>query len=628
MTDRHDDRPRPSTGTSSDATPWVNAAAADPVGAGQPRLLLLCDYRPYEAATVIDHIEAIRRWSRSAVHVLPIYGDIPDGLDLEAFDGLVIHYNVVMTSNWQLSPLARWRIRRYTGVKAAFIQDEYRFVDDTVSVMRTLGIDVLFSCVPPGEVDKVYPRTQLPQLRRTVNVLTGYVPDDLLTADAPPYDARPIDVGYRGRRLPPWLGELAREKAVIADRFMADAAAYGLAVDISCDEGDRLYGPAWPEFIARCKAMLGVESGASVFDFDGSIERAVRTHLAAHPGTPFAELQRRFFADAEGRIRLNQISPRSFEAAALGTLMVLYPGEYSGILEPWRHYVPLQRDHSNMAEVVATIRDPARWAEITRRARDEVARNPRYSYRAMAEAVDDGMDLQPRGRAAITPDAFVALAERSFADMPHTKQRSERLPPALGGVRRTVERARRLLTPTAGLVAQSAAYVGETHHTLRSAGRTARAAGYWALRPRTLPWWRLARGGDLLLVDLAELRRLQEVGARALTTTGASPYRMVLDRASAEIRIAVEPDGVDAGRDDRRDDPGGGPPGLPGDLAWVRSVRLDLADRWLAPTDRTERLRIPLRALSRLVREDPGHGRRVLAGDAPWCAVTTAGDAG
>ena len=41
-----------------------------PIPPADPKLLLICDYRPREASTVIDHIEAIRRWSRNDVFVL------------------------------------------------------------------------------------------------------------------------------------------------------------------------------------------------------------------------------------------------------------------------------------------------------------------------------------------------------------------------------------------------------------------------------------------------------------------------------------------------------------------------------------------------------------------------------
>ena len=105
---------------------------------------------------------------------------------------------------------------------------------------------------------------RLPELRRTVNVLTGYVAPELLTRPIVPYDRRSVDVGYRARRLPLWLGRLGMEKAAIADRFLADAPAYGLSVDISTSEEDRLYGERWLAFLGTAKAMLGVESGASV----------------------------------------------------------------------------------------------------------------------------------------------------------------------------------------------------------------------------------------------------------------------------------------------------------------------------------------------------------------------------
>ena len=584
---------------------WINRSAkeADP---NKPRLLLLCDYRPREASTVIDHIDAIRRLSRASVYVLPSLGDIPDDLDLEAFDGLIIHYNIIMSDDEYLSPLTRWRISRYSGVKAAFIQDEYRFVDATVSVMRALGIEILFSCVPSDQVDKVYPRSRLPKLAKIANVLTGYVPDTLRSAAVVPYESRTIDVGYRGRRLPPWLGELAQDKVVIADQFVADAAASGLKLDISCDESDRLYGRAWTDFVGACRAVLGVESGASVFDFDGSIEAAVRNHLAHHPGTPFKELQGLFFADAEGRIRLNQISPRSFEAAALGTLQVLYPGDYSGILQPWRHYVPLARDHSNIAEVVETIRDPVRWGEITARARDEVALNPLYSYQSMVDTVDSAMDLQPTGRPGIDAARFVQVASRSYARLRHVR---------LGafGAPQTINRARLaialFLRPSAIKVAPSAARQGERLHGLRSTIRLCQAVAYWLLRPDLLPWRDLARGGRRLLEDLAELRRVQAVGRRATTTTGLSPYVLTASNEAGELWIETRSEGTVAEH------------AIPQDLSWARSISFKLDDRWLVPVGQSGRTHMTLKGLSAVLQRNPGIARRLVAGGKPWCSV-------
>jgi len=583
---------------------------APPGGGRRARLLLLCDFRPYEAATVLDHIEAIRRWSRHEVFVLPIFGDLPDELPLDAFDGLIVHYNLVMSNPSFLSPLARWRINRFSGVKAAFIQDEYRFVNRTIGVMRTLGINVLFTCVPEDQVELVYPDTALPEIRRKVTVLTGYVPEQLLAEPVRPYDDRPIEVGYRGRRLPAWLGRLGQEKAVIADRFGADAPAYGLAADISCHEGDRLYGQAWVDFISRSKATLGVESGASVFDFDGSIEQAIRAYQSVHPDASFEELDRTFLTDVDGRIRLNQISPRCFEAAALGTLMVLYPGAYSGVLEPWRHYVPLQKDHSNMAEVVQAIRDRETWERITADARREVALNPRYSFRAMVETVDSGLELQLRAHTDVDPGTFERIASRSFGRMPTTQLHAWGLPPVINRARLVARRVTRVLVPSAMAISPSPQWASGAQHALRLGVGYARSLTYWAVRPRRLPPTLLLAHGGQLLKELSELARLQDLGSRALHAASDSPFVLLVDEGSAELRIVLRAD-VPANA--------GPPTADPPDLSGISAISLDLSDEWLVPSGVGEARARRLDALSAVMKARPEVGRRLLAGRRPWC---------
>jgi hypothetical protein len=587
-----------------------NREADEPGTARRPRLLLICDYRPHEAATVIDHIEAIRQWSRNDVFVLPTFGDLPDELDLEAFDGLVIHYNVVMSVDAYLSPLARWRIAGFGGTKGAFIQDEYRFVNRTISVMRTLGINVLFTCVPQDQLALVYPDGTFPRLRRAVTVFTGYVPPDLLSRGIAPYELRPIDVGYRARRLPPWLGRLAMEKAQIADRFAGDAPGLGLAVDISTEEEGRMYGEPWLDFLSACKATLGSETGASVFDFDGSIEERIRGYQANHPDASFEDLHRLFLVDVDGRIRFDQISPRIFEAAALGTMMVLYPGRYAGALEPWRHYVPLEKDHSNMAQVVEAIRDRETWERMTARARVEVAENPRYSYQAMVEAMDEGLELTTTASRSLTARAFDSIASRSFARLPSTRMYAGGLPPAVNRVRRVPGRLVRWIAPSPTAILPISPGT-EGRRRLRRDIRVARAFTYWSARPRTLPLSVLVAGGRSLLGELSELSAIQDHAKRAIDSRAGSPFVLVIDRPTGELRIKLR-DHADGVADA---DP------LPTDLTGATAFAIDLADPWLVPSGvRPERDR-RLPALSAVLRDRPAVGRRLLAGVAPWCAV-------
>lgn len=356
-------------------------------------LLLLSDYREDGAQTVLDHIEAIRDFVGHRVFMLPMLGELPESLNLDRFDGIIIHYSLIISSDAYLSPRARQRIRDFSGLKAVFIQDEYRWVNRTCEALRYLKVHLLFTCVPESEIEKVYPHSTLPELVK-VNVLTGYVPAALLVRPLMTYEQRPIDVGYRARRLSAYYGELAQEKWIIAERFQHDADYWHLRCDISCEEQDRLYGDRWIQFVSSCKAMLGVESGASVFDFTGEIQRNVEAFERENRKAGFEEIRDRFFRDLDGLIKLNQISPRCFEAAALGTLMILYEGEYSGVLEPGRHYVPLRKDHSNVADVVAILQNKTEWLRITSAAYEEIACSSQWSYRAFGERI--GNELMKR----------------------------------------------------------------------------------------------------------------------------------------------------------------------------------------------------------------------------------------
>ena len=387
--------------------------------ANQLRILLLCDYQPRIAATVRDHIEAIEglsghRWSR-----LSMLGDIPAGLDLDRFDVVVVHYTLVACSERYLSAKSRARLAACRALKAIFIQDEYRHVNASINAMREINISVLFTCVPEHEIQKVYSDEALPGVRK-VNVLTGYVPEALLHRQVLPPSKRPLLAGYRGRRVPFWLGALGEEKFTIGIRFLVDAKRYpDLQCDISFREEDRLYGDSWIEFLTRCRAVLGVESGASVFDFTGELQRAVERDVRQDPTLEFDELSRRHFADIDGKIGLNQISPRCYESAALRTVMVLYPGEYSGRLEAWRHYVPLAKDHSNMDEVVAALRDGKLMDEMTERAYQEVALARENTYAAFVEGIDASLSqaFEPAMTAtgaAYDSSELMRLTERDF----------------------------------------------------------------------------------------------------------------------------------------------------------------------------------------------------------------------
>jgi hypothetical protein len=367
------------------------------------RILLMCNYDPYNAATVCDHINSFYKYSKHEIYVFSNIGDLMPEFTFDPFDVVIVHYSLFIAIDAYFPPSVRSRLAAFGGVKVLFIQDEYRFVNQTIDALNFCGIDIVFTCVPEAEIPKVYPPHKLPKTR-FINVLTGYVPDSLKLFKARPLAERPTMVGYRGRVYPAWHGAAGREKHEIGRRFLADAKKYDIKCDIAWSEESRLYGIHWVNFLRSCWATLAVESGASVFDFDGTIAAATETFTGVlglsgkqsrkvkrllHRHKPFnqephdreiyEQLRQLFFAHKEGLIDLAQLSPRVFEAATLRTMLIMYEGSYSGAFKPWRHYAPLKKDHSNMAQIVELLRDPIECAKIITHCYSEVCENELYS---------------------------------------------------------------------------------------------------------------------------------------------------------------------------------------------------------------------------------------------------------
>jgi hypothetical protein len=358
-------------------------------------ILLLCDDRPSHAPNVLEHIRAFPRFSRHRFDLFDPRGIARSRfLRMDDYDVVVVHYTVPL----YLSEWFREQIAAFGGLKAQFLQDEYRQVDAAAAQMRELGIDLLFSSVPADAVPSVYGPC-LPGVD-ILPTLTGFVPAELDVRTRPPLKSRQLDVVYRGRSIPFWLGRLGQDKALIGQGFLARAGSTGLRCDIAWTEADRIYGEEWYRFLGSARSTLGTESGASIVDFDGTLQERTDAYLAAHPGASFDEVEREILGPFEGNAVIEAISPRVFEAAALGTAMVNFPGRYSDVIEPWVHYVPLEKDFSNFEEVVSAIREESLLEDLVERAHADLVASGRYSLQSFVEGFDREIEarMQPGRR--------------------------------------------------------------------------------------------------------------------------------------------------------------------------------------------------------------------------------------
>lgn len=368
----------------------------------QPALnvLMLYDDSSTHVSTIAEHLEGFRKHSRHRFFFLPAteYVGLADAegakLDLSHYDAVAIHYSVRVSVPAHLSAGVAAAVAAYRGPKLLFVQDEYDNVEMARRWMERLGIDAVFTNVPQESLDIIYPRDRFAKVD-FIPTLTGYVPEDpAIDAFAMPMEERTLRIAYRGRSLPHQYGALGREKYTIGLAMRRLALARKLAADIEVAEDKRIYGSDWYRFIGSARATLGTESGCNVFDFNGELKKLAREH----EDLPFEQFAERYLKEHDGLVKMNQISPKIFEAIRLRTALVLFEGEYSGVVRAGEHYIALKKDYSNVDDVFARLEDVDFLKAMTERAYRDVVATGRYSLRRFVEGVDDYLSQRAMGR--------------------------------------------------------------------------------------------------------------------------------------------------------------------------------------------------------------------------------------
>ncbi|MBI5740656.1 MAG: glycosyltransferase family 1 protein [Nitrospirae bacterium] len=360
------------------------------------KILFLAWYDPQGLGTILENVKEVCRLSRFHFEVLNLYDEameIPSGLNYYKYDALMIH----CTLSYNIDNLRALdgnhprKIKDFPGLKVMMKQDEHYRTDGIVQYLQDNAFDLLFTCVPSSEIEKVYPKEKFPRLKFH-QMLTGYVTDEMRKFTFSQDEDRPLDIGYRGS-LQPWsFGRLSYEKQQIGDVFLKICRERNLTCDISSRWEDRFFGNEWFRFLGGCKATLGVESGASIFDFTGQVERESAEYLKQNPKADFEEVFRKILEPYEGNVYYNQISPRHFEAAACRTVQILYEGQYSDIFQPFRHYLPLKRDLSNLDDILARLQNAEERKSIAQTAFQEIIMNDKYKYSTFVTRLDEEID--------------------------------------------------------------------------------------------------------------------------------------------------------------------------------------------------------------------------------------------
>jgi len=379
----------------------------------QHKVLVIHALRPTSRQTTIDHLLAFREHLPNAdVQYLHFAQPLPKGmLDQVEPDLLIVNYDYL---NYRFTPLWPYIKNRHRNLARqsrkviAIAQDDFwahRLLDNWCMSWK---VDRVLTPID-NDLHILYPRTIKRSEFRTV--LTGYAPTSVEPSD--PLAARPIDLGQRVRAMPAHLGAYAQEKAHQTIEFSRYTREAGFAVDVSTRVEDGIVGADWPKFLRKCKFTVGMKGGASIADPHGLLYTRVearRHRCIRYHNTPesMSFLRRR-----DGKHRFTAISPRLFEAAAAGTCQILRPDDYLGVLEPWVHYLPLNRDFSNVQEVLLAMRDLERCQEVANNSQEKLIDSGKFSYRRLVDDAVNGLLADSPSAVATTWSEMVTYLRRA-----------------------------------------------------------------------------------------------------------------------------------------------------------------------------------------------------------------------
>lgn len=339
--------------------------------------------------TFFEHLYSFKKYAKDhdVYYVNASYG-IPSYLHRMRFDLVVIHSLSIAYYRWrgieaEKSAFVRRGIGNLSGIKVALPQDECVHTRQIEDLFLKLNVSHIFSVANSSEWEKIYPRMSHAAIHQ---VLTGYLEEDTVNK-VQSVKKRDIDLGYRAWSGAYWAGRHAVLKGEIGKVFLQNVKHTPLTMNISSGDQEVFRGMKWYEFLSRCKYVLGVEGGSSILDEEGKIKKRVEEYLQRKPQASFEEVENICFPGKEGSLKLKALSPRHLEACVTKTCQVLVEGEYNGILKPWKHYLPLRADLSNIEEMITYMQNDHLRETIVSQAYQDIVASGKYTYRHFVDYV-------------------------------------------------------------------------------------------------------------------------------------------------------------------------------------------------------------------------------------------------
>ncbi len=247
-------------------------------------------------------------------------------------------------------------LKKENRKKIYFLANEYKLMPDKIKLVNNIKPTLVFTQSYDKKIVDLYAKS----INAKVKSFSSCAIDEGRFNYKKAFEERKIDIGYRSYKSPTYLGH--NERHEIAEYFKNYCKKNGLISNISLEPDKRLTESEYAAFLNDCKFQIGTEAGGDYFEMDDKTRIRINKYLETNQDE-MIEIYKVFFVDKE-RCPWRSISGRHIEAAACGSVQILFKGNYSGFMKAGVHYISLEKDFSNINQVIETMNDRQRVKAI------------------------------------------------------------------------------------------------------------------------------------------------------------------------------------------------------------------------------------------------------------------------
>lgn len=394
-----------------------------------PKVLVVHGLNENSRSTTVEYSLSFARYAKGCeIHYCNILGFSLSEMSEEKFDLMILTYEVLgMRSEpfWGVLVKRLRKIAANSKRKIIFSQDDYMYAGKIEDLINKLKINSVYTPIK-NDLEKIYRKTYKNNNLNFYEALTGYVDSSIYSQKEPlkkPWVDREIDVGTRVRLLSSQFGSVAAKKGILAQEFKKVLELQNFKVDISTNTKDTLIGDEWYKFLGNIKFTIGRNGGASIVDYKGKISQTYKRYQVFHPEADLSSIE--FLGKETNNIvgNFSAISPRLFEAAAMGVCQILEHDSYLDLLEPWVDYIPINSDLSNIEEILSTMRDTDKCLEIIENCYEKLIKSENFTYGVLVEGViENERILSADQNKSIVIDRDHVFFKKFYLDLIETPQ--------------------------------------------------------------------------------------------------------------------------------------------------------------------------------------------------------------